>query len=124
MQANVHVALGQCPCPLIALTTARTHWLLPTPHSPLPTLHSEVIDGSWACQLLDRLLYPLCCALCLFSLPAGSLNRLEPLFCFSAATLQPHTQLQPQPQPQRATKNALQRIAPAFIAACCARCSI
>lgn len=26
--------------------------------SPL-TVHSEVIDGSWACQLLDRLLYPL-----------------------------------------------------------------
>lgn len=31
---------------------------LPSP-SPPCTVHSEVIDGSWACQLLDRLLYPL-----------------------------------------------------------------
>lgn len=61
------------------------------PCPPSHCLHSEVIDGSWACQLLDRLLYPQHTALCLFSLPTGSLNRLEPLFCFSAGTLQPHT---------------------------------
>lgn len=44
-----------------------------------------------------------CTALCLFSLPAGSLNRLEPLFCFSAGTLQPHTQSTSERQCDRET---------------------
>lgn len=45
-----------------------------------------------------------CTALCLFSLPAGSLNRLEPLFCFSAGTLQPHTQSTTERQCDSATE--------------------
>lgn len=74
----------------------------PLPFSPL-SVHSEVIDGSWACQLLDQCCIH-CTALCLFSLPAGSLNRLEPLFCFSAGTLQPHTHSTTERQCDQATE--------------------
>lgn len=133
-QCSGHCACGTWPMSMSADCTDNCKDIAPPPQLPSPsspcTVHSEVIDGSWACQLLDRLLYPLHSAV--FILFARwqfkQIRATFLLFCWHFAAA--HTEhgratvRQRDCPTKRATKNALQRIAPAFIAACCARCSI